>query len=119
MDIHAHPPTLLSTKFLIPRQPVFTLHRERLIDKLNTGVAGTLTLITAPTGFGKTSLATEWAAQIQKSHPKLRLAWLGLDQYDNDPQRFWMHFINALQPEIEPLISLGENLAALQNFHPN
>jgi LuxR family maltose regulon positive regulatory protein len=60
--------------------------------RLNEGLARRLTLLSAPPGFGKTTLLSEWLAPF-----KPRAAWLVLDADDNDPVRFWAYFIAALQ----------------------
>ena len=68
--------------------------RPRLIERLNAGPRSgrKLTLISAPAGFGKTTLLSEWAAGCRRP-----VAWLSLDKGDNDPTRFWVYFIAALQ----------------------
>jgi len=66
--------------------------RPRLIERLNAGLQRKLTLISAPAGFGKTTLLSEWASSCR--HP---IAWLSLDEGDNDPARFWAYLIAALQ----------------------
>lgn len=66
--------------------------RPRLIERLNAGMAGKLTLISAPAGFGKTTLLSQWVAGCGRP-----VAWVSLDKGDNDPMRFWAYFIAALQ----------------------
>ncbi|NJN23025.1 MAG: hypothetical protein HC812_19940, partial [Leptolyngbya sp. RL_3_1] len=66
--------------------------RPHLIDKLNAGLTGKLTLISAPAGFGKTTLVNEWAMAAE-----MPIAWLSLDEEDSDPVRFWRYFIAGLQ----------------------
>jgi len=51
-------------------------------------------LISAPAGFGKTTLVGEW---VRSNQPKIPTAWVSLDKGDNDPVRFWNYFIAALQ----------------------
>ncbi|RIK35432.1 MAG: LuxR family transcriptional regulator, partial [Chloroflexi bacterium] len=86
--------SFLSTKFFIPqaRQPQDVLPRPRLIERLQAGLARKLTLISAPAGYGKTMLLAEWMPQIER-----RVAWLSLDETDNDLTRFLTYFIAALQ----------------------
>ena len=69
--------------------------RPRLVQRLNEGLAAgrRLTLISAPAGFGKSMCAGEWAACLGRQP----LAWLSLDAADNDPGRFFIYFIAALQ----------------------
>lgn len=83
---------LLTTKFHMPlvRSPL--VRRDRLIEALNQGKEGKLILISAPAGFGKTTLLSEWVRQA-----KLPISWLSLDESDNDPIRFWTYVVAALQ----------------------
>jgi LuxR family maltose regulon positive regulatory protein len=73
--------------------------RPRLIERLNEGSRSGrtpgVTLISAPAGFGKTTLVSEWVAE--RLEPKVRVAWLSLDEGDNDPARFLAYLIAALQ----------------------
>ena len=62
--------------------------RPRLIERLNAGLHCKLTLISAPAGFGKTTLATEWLNGAERS-----FTWLSLDENDNDPARFLTYFV--------------------------
>jgi LuxR family maltose regulon positive regulatory protein len=66
--------------------------RPRLIDLLNAGLHGKLTLVCAPAGFGKTTLVTEWIATGER-----RVAWLSLDEGDSDPVRFLAYIVAASQ----------------------
>lgn len=83
---------LLATKLFIPRPRKNLVFRPRLMEYLNAGLEKKLTLVAAPAGFGKTTLMSEW---IPKS-PRC-VAWLSLDNNDNDPTRFWAYFIRSLQ----------------------
>ncbi len=94
----------------LPPRPK-TVLRPRLIERLNEGLHCKLTLISAPAGFGKTTLVSEWLAGIGSP-----AAWLSLDEGDNDPTRFLTYFIAALQT-IAPEIGAGV-LAALQSPQP-
>lgn len=83
---------LLSTKFFIPpKQPNF-ISRPRLIEMLDAALSRKLTLLSAPAGFGKTTLVSDWVSQNQQP-----VVWLSLDKEDVDPKRFWLYFIAALQ----------------------
>ena len=88
------PAPILATKLYIPPPRPEIVLRPRLIERLNEGsVAGRkLTLISAPAGFGKTTLVSEWVASCGRP-----VAWLSLDEGDNDPIRFLTYFIAALQ----------------------
>jgi LuxR family maltose regulon positive regulatory protein len=83
---------LLRTKLYLPSGRPHLVARPRLIARLNEGLTRPLTLLSAPAGFGKTTLLSEWLAQV-----KSRAAWLVLDATDNDPVRFWSYFIAALK----------------------
>ena len=83
---------LLHTKLYMPSGRPHLVARPRLIARLNEGLTHPLTLLSAPPGFGKTTLLSEWVAQ-----DKRRVAWLVLDADDNDPVRFWSYFIATLQ----------------------
>ena len=80
---------LLKTKLHIPRPKAGTVTRPRLTQKLTDSSQGTakLALIVAPAGFGKTTLLSAWHA-ANPDHP---VAWLSLDDDDNDPSRFWSY----------------------------
>ena len=89
---------LLQTKLFVPRPRPSFIPRPHLIAKLNQGVYHKLTLISAPAGFGKTTLVSEWIAGCKRP-----FAWLSLDERDSDLTRFLAYFMAALQtlaPEI-------------------
>jgi LuxR family maltose regulon positive regulatory protein len=84
---------LLETKLYLPKPRSGVVARPRLSERLRRGAESKLTLISAPAGFGKTTLLTEWLA----STPKRAVAWLSLDQKDSRPATFWTYLITALQ----------------------
>lgn len=88
---------ILATKLYIPPPPPRAVVRPRLVERLNEGLHRKLTLISAPAGFGKTTLAGEWVAGFEQIEPKVRVAWLSLEVADSDPERFMEYFIAALQ----------------------
>jgi LuxR family maltose regulon positive regulatory protein len=89
-----HP--LLTPKLRLPRQHSFLVPREHLFAQLNAARERKLTLVSAPAGFGKTTLVSAWAARLpQQGGPGV--AWLSLDEGDNDPVRFWRYVIAACQ----------------------
>ena len=106
-------PALLAAKFHRPAAPRHAVPRPALIARLNDGLAAgrPLTLIAAPAGYGKTTLAAEWVAGLGRP-----VAWLALDEADDDPLRFCTYFVAALQ-RVHPAIGakllpalLGEGL---------
>ena len=117
---------ILATKLFIPPPRPKVVVRSRLIERLNEGLqrAPGMTLISAPAGFGKTTLVTNWV-QLKDEigrmkdeaslHPS-RVAWLSLDEGDSDPTRFLTYFVAALQT-VAP--QLGESvLGVLQAPQP-
>ncbi|HET7091287.1 MAG TPA: hypothetical protein VFL17_21845, partial [Anaerolineae bacterium] len=85
----------LATKLYIPRARPHLVPRPRLIRRLVDGLARPLVLISAPAGFGKTTLMSEWrASEAGRDFP---LAWLSLDDDDNDLTRFLAYFVAALR----------------------
>lgn len=83
---------LIKTKLHIPPPRPDLVPRPRLIERLNIGAQRKLILISAPPGFGKTTLVSEWIQSRQ-----VPTAWLSLDDGDNDPARFFAYLIAALQ----------------------
>ena len=102
---------ILATKLYIPPPRPKIVLRPRLIERLNEGMHCKLTLISAPAGFGKTTLVSEWAASYERP-----ATWLSLDEGDNDPAQFLTYLISALQTLV-PKIGAGV-LAALQSPQP-
>ncbi len=84
---------ILATKLFVPSPRPKAVPRPRLIERLNKGLHGKLTLISAPAGFGKTTLVSEWLAA---SHTGA-VAWLSLDEGDSDLARFLAYLVAALQ----------------------
>jgi len=101
----AAPDALLATKLHVPRtRPGFVV-RPRLVDRLAQAHEGELVLVCAPAGFGKTALLADWARHRQRS-----VAWLSLDEGDNDPVRFWRHAAAALD---RVRLGVAQQVAAL------
>ena len=116
---------LLKTKLYIPAPRSELVSRPRLIEQLNAGLHRKFTLISASAGFGKTTLLSEWIhgrggvtppTLGAVTAPLRNVAWLSLDDHDNDPTRFWAYFIAALQTARADLGAAA--LAALQSRHP-
>jgi len=86
---------LLGTKLHIPRLRPSLVARPRLSARLSGVAESTLTLVSAPAGFGKTTLLTEWLAADPGDGPSA--AWLSLDRRDDDPVVFWAYLVAALR----------------------
>ncbi len=109
---------ILTTKLYIPPPRPKAVLRPRLIARLNEGLAAgrKLTLVSAPAGFGKTTLVSEWVAGRGGVTAPLPAAWLSLDAGDHDATRFLAYLAAALQTVI-PDIGAGV-LAALESPQP-
>ncbi|HEY5731341.1 MAG TPA: hypothetical protein VIS72_14920, partial [Anaerolineales bacterium] len=99
---------ILATKLYIPPLRENVVLRPQLVERLNESMRHKLTLVSAPAGFGKTTLLVEWLAR--HGYP---VAWLSLDDDDKDPSRFWSYFIAALQTVVSDIG--GGVLTALQS----
>ncbi|HEX3207046.1 MAG TPA: helix-turn-helix transcriptional regulator, partial [Propionibacteriaceae bacterium] len=123
---------LLETKFQVPRRRRDLVARPRLSERLSRGAESALTLVSAPAGFGKTTLLADWLATTAAKGRSA--AWLSLDQRDNDPALFWTYLVAALktaapgvgadalsllqapQPPIEAVVAtLLNDLSAISN----
>jgi LuxR family maltose regulon positive regulatory protein len=108
---------ILTTKLYIPPIRPNLVPRSHLLQRLDEGLrlGHRLTLISAPAGFGKTTLLGEWIASLDRP-----VAWVSLDKGDDEPTRFWSYVIAALRT----VPALGETsiaetfLAALQSPQP-
>src|SRR5512143_3290074 len=90
---------ILATKLYVPPPRPKVVLRLRLIGRLNEGLQHMpgVTLVSAPAGFGKTTLVSEWINQKAEGGRMKRAAWLSLDEGHNDPVRFLAYLIAALQ----------------------
>jgi LuxR family maltose regulon positive regulatory protein len=105
------PIPLLRTKLYISPLQSEVVARPRLVEALNEALDCKLILISAPAGFGKTTLLKEWIARHHWS-----IAWVSLDPGDNDPVRFWIYVVAALQNVLGDIGA--EVYAALQTPQP-
>jgi LuxR family maltose regulon positive regulatory protein len=87
-----HIPTLLATKLFIPSPRERVVPRPRLLELLDRSLRAQFILVSAPPGFGKTTLLSSWLAKGE-----FAAAWVSLDSGDNDPTRFANYLIAALQ----------------------
>jgi LuxR family maltose regulon positive regulatory protein len=111
---------LLSTKLHIPAPRPALVPRRRLIERLEEGLDSRLTLISAPAGFGKTTLISKWVDHLQfnpesANQITYRIAWLSLDEGDNDPARFLAYFITALNRSDGRGKTLGDGALVMLN----
>jgi len=105
---------LLATKFFVPSNRPELVQRPRLIDQLNHDLHRKLTLISAPAGFGKTTLVSEWVDKLLKEDKKEhRIAWLSLDEGDNDLTRFLIYFVTALKRTQGKKTTIGDEALSL------
>ncbi len=105
----------LETKFHIPPWHTGSVLRPRLVERLQHGLSSgsRLTLISAPAGYGKTTLATEWLHNHTHDRTGIRFAWLSLDEADNDPARLLGYWLTALMRQDE---SIGQGAWSLLNM---
>ena len=83
---------LLATKLRVPRSRRDVLVRPRLLDRIEEAAARELLLVSAPAGFGKSTLLTEWARTTTRP-----VGWASLDSDDNDPVRLWRYVVAAVE----------------------
>src|SRR5918998_1301804 len=103
----AVPQTLVTTKLRAPGTRPNLVARPRLHEALDRGEERKLTLVSAPAGFGKTTLLVEWL--VERSGDERSVVWVSLDEADNDPARFLSYLVGALQNVEE---GLGEGVLA-------
>ena len=106
--------SLVQTKLYVPRPRRSVVARPRLGGRLSRGSDARLTLISAPAGFGKTTLLTAWLAAAATENRAV--AWLSLDESDRQPATFWTYLITALQTAV-PGIG-ADALPLLQSAQP-
>ncbi|HEX4490271.1 MAG TPA: LuxR C-terminal-related transcriptional regulator [Acidimicrobiia bacterium] len=99
---------LLESKLHIPRARRTLVARPRLLARLNDAVDAKLILMSAPAGFGKTTLVTAWLHTVAEAGGAV--AWLSLDERDNDPGTLWAYVLAALESAVP---GLGANARAL------
>jgi LuxR family maltose regulon positive regulatory protein len=82
---------ILKAKLYVPRCRPNAVSRPRLRERLNEGTRRELTIVSAPAGFGKTTLLADWSQRSE-----LPVAWISLDERDDDPVRFFVYLIAAI-----------------------
>jgi LuxR family transcriptional regulator, maltose regulon positive regulatory protein len=88
--------SVLATKLYKPPARSNAVHRRRLLDRLDEGRGQALVLVSAPAGFGKSTLLSAWVDERSRQNPGHRVAWLTLDEADSDPARFLLYVAAAL-----------------------
>ena len=111
VDLAPGPPGFLQTKVMVPRLGPGLLERSALMERLSLHMHRTLTLVSAPAGFGKTTLLCLWCQNLMEQGRAV--AWVALDQADNDPQRFWAYVARAFQPMFGDVAPHNDQLALL------
>jgi LuxR family maltose regulon positive regulatory protein len=92
------PTAVLATMLFAPARRPLAVARTRLAERLDTSLAPgrLLTLVSAPAGFGKTTVLSNWVARLAETDSAARVAWLSLDDADNDVTRLLTHLVTAL-----------------------
>lgn len=115
--------TLLTTKLYVPPPCPTLVLRPRLTTALLNALTRRLTLVSAPAGYGKTTLVSNWLRTLtsglspaEGERPEVRAAWLSLDEGDNDPIRFLQYWLSALQ-KIVPSLRV-DLVGVLQGMQP-
>ncbi len=112
---------LLTTKFHVPLPRAGMSPRPRLLALLNEGLrqGHRLTLVSAPAGYGKTTLIAEWIHAAQERDVAFpRVAWLSLDEGDHDPAQFFVYLIGALQTMDGHIGQAAESLLDVPQLPP-
>jgi LuxR family transcriptional regulator, maltose regulon positive regulatory protein len=122
---------ILKTKLTAPPLRAALVSRPRLLDKLDSGLSGRLTLVSAPAGFGKTTLVSEWyyrwskGKQLPSDRGRLlctpypeKISWLSLDVDDNDPVRFLTCLIRGMESIFGQLVDISSALLESPNHPP-
>ena len=99
---------IIQTKLHPPAVNAQLVERPLLLQKLNQNRQRPLILVTAPAGYGKSTLLSSWLAALPDEHT----AWLSLESYDDDPATFWIYFTAAVQTMFP---HVGQNTLSLLN----
>jgi LuxR family maltose regulon positive regulatory protein len=94
-DSRAFDEALLTTKFFMPVASHAVIPRARLFTLLDEGLARPLTLVSAPAGFGKLTFVSAWARS--KLPGEQEVAWVSLNEENNEQRRFWAYVLTALE----------------------
>ena len=102
------PNRLVETKLHVPSRRRNLVGRPRLQARLASAADAKLILVSAPAGFGKTTLVAAWLGSLADGDASV--AWVSLDERDNDPELFWTYVLAALESAVP---GLGTNARAL------
>jgi LuxR family maltose regulon positive regulatory protein len=111
---------LLATKFHIPPWRTGAVVRARLLKRLTAGLQEQhkVTVVSAPAGYGKTTLVTGWLHSLNQEGVNMRASWLSLDEADNDSPRFWRYWLAAFRPLAESLDQTIASQLSLSQLPP-
>ncbi|MGC5224465.1 LuxR C-terminal-related transcriptional regulator [Micromonospora sp. DT81.3] len=103
---------VLATKLFVPPPRINAVSRPRLVRKLDDGVAAghKLTLVSAPAGFGKSTVLSEWISASRRADPDIGVGWVSLEDSDNDPVRF-LSYLSAAFDATNKSLSGPRNLS--------
>ena len=101
---------LVASKYRVPRPRPNDIARPRLVERLSAASRAPLTVVSAPAGFGKTTLVTEWLGTLPDGATSI--GWVSLDHRDNDPALFWTYVVTAIGAAAD---GVGESASALLN----
>jgi LuxR family maltose regulon positive regulatory protein len=104
---------LMATKLYVPKLRRGLVARPRLLERMGNGAEARLTLVSAPAGFGKTTVLAAWLHEA--SAEGRCVAWLSLDAADNEPASFWTYVVTALQCAVP---GVGASALELLAFSP-
>lgn len=101
------------TKLFRPELPHDVIARPRLLARLDEGKKVPLTLVSAPAGYGKSTLVSQWMASFE---PSERTAWYSADPADNNPEAFFLHVVSAIQVALPGACEESARLASLDDL---
>jgi LuxR family maltose regulon positive regulatory protein len=108
---------MIATKLYVPKLRRGLVSRPRLSERLRRGAESRLTLVSAPAGFGKTTLLAEWLGETAGEDRSV--AWLSLDPAHNEPSSFWTYVVTALQKAVPGVGSSALELIASSPCRPS